>query len=131
MKQDPSPLSTTLEDFQKKTSNHVFRILKKQPVYSIADQVGLGKTWIVADVLARRLNELDRVGKKTFIFYVAPSDALLRQNTTRIHRYVMAQSQAQKPGRKVIWYSTRLSTLLLDSEVKLSKFGNSPASKRA
>ncbi len=121
MKQPELKLSTTLEDFQKKTADHVTKALKSRPIYSIADQVGLGKTWIVAEVLARRLNKLNRVEKKTFLFYVAPSDALLRQNIKRIHRYVLARSQTMKPGRQVIWYPSRLSTLLLDSEVKLSK----------
>lgn len=67
-----------LKNFQSKTVREVLARLKKG-AYALADETGLGKTLVCADV-ARALIENGSDGNPFVIYYVAPSIELLDQN---------------------------------------------------
>src|SRR4051794_34234734 len=56
-------------------------------VFALADEVGLGKTLVCAEV-AHQLIAMKGHQKRNLIFYVAPSIELLHQNLASIARYM-------------------------------------------
>jgi hypothetical protein len=79
--------SLELRDFQWASVKAICEGLERRPVYALADEVGLGKTLVCAEVL----NQL--IARKTstashLIYYVAPSIELLHQNLRSIRRYL-------------------------------------------
>ena len=61
-----------LRKFQINTSDFIFKKLSMDSsaskIYSLADQVGLGKTLVVADVMSKIISEETRPLKDIFIF---------------------------------------------------------------
>jgi hypothetical protein len=81
------PRSFELKDFQWASVKAVCEGLERRPVYALADEVGLGKTLVCAEVVNQIL--ANQSTKAThLIYYVAPSIELLHQNLRSIGRYL-------------------------------------------
>ncbi len=79
--------SLELRDFQRASVKSVCEGLERRPIYALADEVGLGKTLVCAEVVSQLVAGQP---KKTphLIYYVAPSNELLHQNLRSIRRYL-------------------------------------------
>jgi superfamily II DNA or RNA helicase len=83
----------SLKDFQKDTAATILEAFSNGPVFALADEVGLGKTMVCAEV-ALRLIKKERKRNKSgpiVIYYVAPSLELIDQNLVSIYRYLDEQ----------------------------------------
>lgn len=85
---DPAPVLDQLKDFQRRTAEHVFARLytDQHPVdrFLVADEVGLGKTFIsrgvIAQAVAHLLDEVERVD----VLYVCSNGQIAQQNLRRL-----------------------------------------------
>ena len=102
--------SVQLKNFQWASVNAVLKGLRGRGVFSLADEVGLGKTLVCAEVAYQLL--VDRTAKRTnLIYYVAPSIELLDQNLKSIARYIRERSDGQFKVRPAV---SRLSQVPLN-----------------
>src|SRR5262245_61641386 len=79
--------SLELKPFQWASVKGVCDGLERRAVYALADEVGLGKTLVCAEV-ANQLLAASPKGKQHVLYYVAPSIELLHQNLRSIRRYL-------------------------------------------
>lgn len=97
--------SPELRDFQWASVKAVCEGSERRAIYALADEVGLGKTLVCAEVV----NQLvaGKPSKKPhIIYYVAPSIELLHQNLTSIRRYL-----EERCGREVPHLDIHIATL--------------------
>lgn len=79
--------SLELRDFQWASVKAVCDGLLQRSVFALADEVGLGKTLVCAEVVNQLLRGAG-TRKQHLIYYVAPSIELLHQNLRSIRRYL-------------------------------------------
>ena len=102
--------SLELRDFQWASVKSVCEGLERRPIYALADEVGLGKTLICAEVVNQLVASQPKK-KPHLIYYVAPSIELLHQNVRSIRRYL----EERCGGQFHIWTSiSRLSQVPRD-----------------
>jgi hypothetical protein len=105
-----------LKNFQWDTVEAVLNQLEGKSVYSLADEVGLGKTLVLTEVMLQTYLKLKRKPKRYFVFYVAPSHELISQNLHGISKYLKSRLDEEKiPNINVIAYNSRLTKLIIDS----------------
>jgi hypothetical protein len=112
-----------LKDFQKDSVEAVMNGLRdglRNGVYALADEVGLGKTLVCADVARRLIIESPRDGSY-LIYYVAPSIELLDQNLKSIAAHL---DNELGPGFKIHRVVSRLSKLPLELSRTEGSFQN-------
>ena len=112
--------SLELRDFQRASVKSVCEGLERRPIFALADEVGLGKTLVCAEVVNQLVAGQP---KKTphLIYYVAPSIELLHQNLRSIRRYLEERCGDQFH----IWTSiSRLSQVPRDFAEHRRRVGN-------
>jgi superfamily II DNA or RNA helicase len=85
-----------LKNFQWDTVEAVLNQLEGKSVYSLADEVGLGKTLVLTEVMLQTYLKLKRKPKRYFVFYVAPSHELISQNLHGISKYLKSRLDEEK-----------------------------------
>lgn len=80
-------------------------------IFALADEVGLGKTFICSEV-AKRFFECKKNKKNFVVFYIAPSKVLLDKNLCDIARYLREKLPKYKDN--IEFTVTRLTTLKRD-----------------
>lgn len=102
--------SRELKQFQTESAAFVLNKLKDRSTYAIADEVGLGKTRVVAEVglqlALQRPHE-----KRQVIFYIAPSFELIDQNLKAIKRYLVDRCVELGVEMEVVSLTSRLSKI--------------------
>jgi hypothetical protein len=112
--------SLALRDFQWASVKSVCEGLERRPIFALADEVGLGKTLVCAEVV-NQLVAGQRSKTPHLIYYVAPSIELLHQNLRSIRRYLEERCGDQFH----IWTSiSRLSQVPRDFAEHRRRMGN-------
>src|SRR6188768_725743 len=102
--------SLELKAFQWASVKAVCDGLRERSVYALADEVGLGKTLVCAEVTNQYLGR-GTSRREHLVYYVAPSIELLHQNLRSIRRYL----EDRCGSRFEIWVSiSRLSQIPRD-----------------
>ena len=99
-----------LKTFQKRTVEHAYRELYRKGGsgrFLVADEVGLGKTFVARGVIAKMLDLQGANIKRIDVIYVCSNSAIARQNLDKlIPRLDIPKDQIGKPGQ-----ATRLTLL--------------------
>ena len=99
-----------LSDFQRRTVEHVFgRLYGPNPTrrYLVADEVGLGKTFVAKGLIAKTIERLQGSIERIDVVYICSNVAIAKQNIDRLN--VLEEGQGFN-------LSTRLT--LLPKQVK-------------
>jgi len=89
-KPDVSVALSRLKDFQLRTVDYVFKRLYEDGAkrFLIADEVGLGKTFVARGVVARAIDhlwpDLDRL-RRIDVVYICSNGDIVRQNVNRLN----------------------------------------------
>jgi hypothetical protein len=89
-KPDVSVALSRLKDFQRRTVDYVFKRLYEDNAkrFLIADEVGLGKTFVARGVVARAIDhlwpDLDRL-RRIDVVYICSNGDIVRQNVNRLN----------------------------------------------
>lgn len=85
---DPVPVLDQLKDFQRRTAEHVFERLYTDlhPVdrFLVADEVGLGKTFVSRGVIAQAVAHLLDKVERVDVLYVCSNAQIAQQNLRRL-----------------------------------------------
>ncbi|MDR2460087.1 MAG: helicase [Deltaproteobacteria bacterium] len=96
-----------LKDFQRKTVEYVFdRLYGANPTnrFLVADEVGLGKTFVAKGVIAKSLEYMQDRVKRYDVVYICSNEAIAKQNVVKLNIL----------GSKGFSISTRLTYLIRD-----------------
>jgi hypothetical protein len=102
-----------LRDFQRATVDYIFERMYKdgQSRMLVADEVGLGKTWIAKGVIAKAYKkwaeENDGDAKKFNIYYICSNQQLAEQNIRKVN--------FTKDRRSVVRHINRISLFALNN----------------
>lgn len=102
-----------LQGFQKATVDFVLDKLEDRATYAVADEVGLGKTRVVAEI-GFQLALKRPYDKQQIIFYIAPSFELIDQNLKAIDKYIKARCKDEGEQFVVKQFTSRLSRIEYD-----------------
>jgi hypothetical protein len=119
------PSRHELKEFQKRTVAFVLNKLEDRSTYAIADEVGLGKTWTVAEIGLQLALKKSRQANQT-IFYIAPSFELIDQNLKTIESHIHEQCKNLQKDIVVVRMTSRLSRIDHDLAVAQAKNPNRP-----
>ena len=106
-----------LKVFQQRTVSFVLEKLKDRSTYAIADEVGLGKTWTVAEIGLQLALKNSKQQTQT-IFYIAPSFELIDQNLKTIEAHFKKECQRLKKDLVIQSFTSRLSRISHDIAVR-------------
>jgi len=88
-KPDPQEVCRLLRDFQRATVDYAFRRLYLDPDrvdrFLVADEVGLGKTWVAKGVIAEAVVHLWDKKKRIDVLYICSNAEIARQNINRLN----------------------------------------------
>jgi hypothetical protein len=86
---DPDEICRPLRDFQHATVDYTFRRLyldtDRVDRFLVADEVGLGKTWIAKGVIARAVSHLWEKKDRIDVLYICSNAEIARQNINRLN----------------------------------------------
>ena len=77
-----------LRDFQRDTVDYVFqRMYGEQPAsrFLVADEVGLGKTFVARGLIAKVVDHLWETVKRIDVIYICSNSSIARQNISRLN----------------------------------------------
>jgi hypothetical protein len=103
-------VSSSLRKFQLDTVDFVLSKLNSRSTYAIADEVGLGKTRVVAEI-ALRLVQQRPYHNTHIVFYIAPAFELINQNRDAIESYIRRECEARNIKRDVLSFTSRLTRI--------------------
>lgn len=106
--------SRELKKFQSESAAFVLDKLKNRSTYAIADEVGLGKTRVVAEVGLQLVLQRPHENRQV-IFYIAPSFELIDQNLKAIRRYLVDRCKELGVEMEIVSLISRLSKI--DSDI--------------
>jgi hypothetical protein len=88
-KPDTEEVCRTLRDFQRATVDYAYRRLYLDPDrvdrFLVADEVGLGKTWVAKGVIAQAVAHLWDKKKRIDVLYICSNAEIARQNINRLN----------------------------------------------
>jgi len=88
-KPDPEEACRLLRDFQRATVDYAYRRLYLDPDrvdrFLVADEVGLGKTWVAKGVIAKAVAHLWDKKKRIDVLYICSNAEIARQNINRLN----------------------------------------------
>jgi hypothetical protein len=88
-KPDPQEVCRSLRDFQRATVEYAYRRLYLDPDsvdrFLVADEVGLGKTWVAKGVIAQAVAHLWDRKKRIDVLYICSNAEIARQNINRLN----------------------------------------------
>lgn len=88
-KPDAEEVCRSLRDFQRATVEYAYRRLYLDPDrvdrFLVADEVGLGKTWVAKGVIARAVTHLWDRKKRIDVLYICSNAEIARQNINRLN----------------------------------------------
>ncbi|AMN39048.1 helicase-related protein [Rhodoplanes sp. Z2-YC6860] len=88
-KPDADEVCQSLRDFQRATVDYAFRRLyldlDRVDRFLVADEVGLGKTWVAKGVIARAVTHLWDKKKRIDVLYICSNAEIARQNVNRLN----------------------------------------------
>jgi hypothetical protein len=88
-KPDAVQVCRSLRDFQRATVDYAFRRLYLDPDrvdrFLVADEVGLGKTWVAKGVIAHAVEHLWEKKKRIDVLYICSNAEIARQNINRLN----------------------------------------------
>ncbi len=117
-----------LKEYQLKSVDEILERLKSHSVYAVADEVGLGKTLVVAETIYKSYAIFRSSKKKNkpsdiYIYYVAPSYELIIQNVHAVSKHIKTELlRGNYNDTAVLSYASRLTMLLADSERAKNRF---------
>jgi hypothetical protein len=86
---DAEEVCRSLRDFQRATVDYVYRRLYRDPDrvdrFLVADEVGLGKTWVAKGVIAQAVSHLWDKKKRIDVLYICSNAEIARQNINRLN----------------------------------------------
>src|SRR4051812_19185184 len=89
LRPDVDEVCRSLRDFQRATVEYVYRRLYLDPDrinrFLVADEVGLGKTWIAKGVIAKAVAHLWDKKKRIDVLYICSNAEIARQNINRLN----------------------------------------------
>lgn len=108
---NPTDTLKQLKDFQARSVQYVFNQLYKDggvDRFLIADEAGLGKTWVAAGVVAKAIEHLHRKDKslRIDVVYICSNLSIANQNISRLN--VLNDNRFARPA-------TRLTYLIIDN----------------
>jgi hypothetical protein len=88
-KPDAEEVCRSLRDFQRATVDYAYRRLYLDPDlvdrFLVADEVGLGKTWVAKGVIAQAVAHLWDKKKRIDVLYICSNAEIARQNISRLN----------------------------------------------
>jgi hypothetical protein len=88
-KPDAEEVCRSLRDFQQATVDYAYRRLYLDPDrvdrFLVADEVGLGKTWVAKGVIAQAVAHLWDTKKRIDVLYICSNAEIARQNINRLN----------------------------------------------
>ncbi|MDR2368571.1 MAG: DEAD/DEAH box helicase [Deltaproteobacteria bacterium] len=88
VKIDVKKIMGTLKDFQRETVEYVFDRMygpSETKRFLVADEVGLGKTFVAKGIIAKAVEKLSTKVKRVDVIYVCSNASIARQNIARLN----------------------------------------------
>ena len=115
-KPDTARALAGLRDFQRRTVDYVFHRLyeKGGKRFLVADEVGLGKTFVARGLVARAIDHLwprlDRI-RRIDVIYICSNQDIARQNINRLNVFTDQSNQPQTFATRLTYLPTQVRQL--------------------